>query len=374
MDLQPRILRLKDAPAYLGMDKNKFNELVRPFVTEIRYGSMSVGFDRLDLDAWADEYKGRNGRPGQKGGNNPWREKRKCQVSSNGGASGTSTRDFEAREFEKALEAVKSRGSGEILSSSPGADPAGRSLRCQAEEDVQAGRNPVSQGVNQEHVGRGRTTTKMYLDPYVGNLPLEAVHMGSLQQFIRERKFQRGKEEERGIRDVRKCTINCALQTVRHILNLAASEWLDERGQTWLAHAPKIKLLSENDKKEPYPLSPKEQLRLFNELPEYLAKMALFKVNTGCRDQEVCNLRWEWEIEVPELKTSVFIIPADRVKNRQDRLVVLNRVAKSIIEKCVVSILSMSLPTKESQSIGCTAEHGDRPEKRLGFLMCVFMI
>ncbi len=64
-----------------------------------------------------------------------------------------------------------------------------------------------------------------------------------------------------------------------------------------------------------------------------LAKMALFKVNTGCRDQEVCNLRWEWEVEVPELKTSVFIIPADRVKNRQDRLVVLNRVAKSVIEE-----------------------------------------
>jgi len=138
-----------------------------------------------------------------------------------------------------------------------------------------------------------------YLDPYIGDLPLEAVHMGSLQQFIKERKFQRGEEAERGIRDVRKRTINSALQTVRHILNLAASEWLDERGQTWLAHAPKIKLLRENDKKEPYPLSPQEQLRLFSELPEYLAKMALFKVNTGCRDQEVCNLRWNGKLGFP---------------------------------------------------------------------------
>jgi len=32
--IQPRIIRLKDAPAYLGLDKNKFNELVRTFVTE----------------------------------------------------------------------------------------------------------------------------------------------------------------------------------------------------------------------------------------------------------------------------------------------------------------------------------------------------
>jgi integrase len=67
----------------------------------------------------------------------------------------------------------------------------------------------------------------------------------------------------------------------------------------------------------------------------------LFKVNTGCREQEVCKLRWEWEISVPELRTSVFLIPADfggrhersGVKNGDERLVVLNGVAKSVIDK-----------------------------------------
>jgi integrase len=67
--------------------------------------------------------------------------------------------------------------------------------------------------------------------------------------------------------------------------------------------------------------------------------MALFKVNTGCREQEVCKLRWEWEVEVPELNTSVFLIPADfggrteksGVKNGDDRLVVLNNIAASVI-------------------------------------------
>src|SRR5687768_17908411 len=57
--------------------------------------------------------------------------------------------------------------------------------------------------------------------------------------------------------------------------------------------------------------------------------MSLFKVNTGLREQEVCGLKWADEIEVPELSTSVFIIEADKVKNGQDRLVVLNRVARS---------------------------------------------
>jgi hypothetical protein len=58
--------------------------------------------------------------------------------------------------------------------------------------------------------------------------------------------------------------------------------------------------------------------------------MALFKVNTGCREEEVCSLKWDYEVKVPELDTSVFIIPGDKVKNAQDRLVVLNRVAKSV--------------------------------------------
>jgi integrase len=108
---------------------------------------------------------------------------------------------------------------------------------------------------------------------------------------------------------------------------------MDENGVTWLATAPKIKLLREDDKRGPYPLSWGEQLRLFAGLPPYLAKMALFAVNTGCREQEVCNLRWEWEVEVPELDRSVFIIPGSSVKNGEDRLVVLNRVAKAVIEE-----------------------------------------
>ncbi len=59
--------------------------------------------------------------------------------------------------------------------------------------------------------------------------------------------------------------------------------------------------------------------------------MALFAVNTGCRDQEICNLRWEWEIKISE--GSVFIIPAWRVKNRKNRLVVLNKEAHCVIDE-----------------------------------------
>jgi integrase len=92
----------------------------------------------------------------------------------------------------------------------------------------------------------------------------------------------------------------------------------------------KIKLLSNHDKRTPYPLSWAEQTRLFSELPTHLAEMALFAVNTGCR--EICNLLWDWEVDVPELGTSIFIIPGSRVKNGDERLVVLNRIARSVVE------------------------------------------
>ena len=70
----------------------------------------------------------------------------------------------------------------------------------------------------------------------------------------------------------------------------------------------------------------------FPELPDYYQRMALFKVNTGTREEGVCVLEWADEVEVPELGTSVFIIPGHRVKNKQDCLIVLNSVARAVID------------------------------------------
>ncbi len=159
------------------------------------------------------------------------------------------------------------------------------------------------------------------LIPYIGSLNLEGVHMGSLQTFIELRRNSKVKAR----------TINYGLQVVRQILNLAAGEWLDENGLTWLDNAPKIKLLPEHDKRKAYPLSFEEQDKFFAALPTNLRRMALFAVNTGCRDREICGLRWQWEIETPY--GSVFVIPGTNVKNREDRLVILNRIAREVINE-----------------------------------------
>ncbi|WP_429942322.1 tyrosine-type recombinase/integrase [Achromobacter xylosoxidans] len=169
------------------------------------------------------------------------------------------------------------------------------------------------------------------LDPYIGELYLDEVDDEALQPYIEDR-LELGRAPR---------TINIALQRVVRVLNVCARKWRDEDRRPWLSVVPMIEMLSEKSRRQPYPLSWEEQAMLFKELPDHLQAMALYKVNTGCREQEVCKLRWEWEIQVPELETSVFLIPADfggrfedsGVKNGEERLVVLNDVARSIIRK-----------------------------------------
>lgn len=162
-----------------------------------------------------------------------------------------------------------------------------------------------------------------HLMPWIGNTPINRLNLGTLQPWIDHRRTE----------GVAVGTINHGLKIVRRILNLASYEWVDEYGLSWILAAPRIKLLPDLNKRQPYPLSWDEQDRLLAELPEHLKKMALFTVNTGCRDSEVCNLRWDWEVQVPQLKTSVFIIPSEFVKNGDERLVVLNEIARKVVEE-----------------------------------------
>ncbi len=55
--MEPRLIRLKEAPKYLGMSKNWFNAEVRPYIAEFRLSKQAVSFDRLDLDTWIEQTK-----------------------------------------------------------------------------------------------------------------------------------------------------------------------------------------------------------------------------------------------------------------------------------------------------------------------------
>ncbi|WP_058453508.1 hypothetical protein [Legionella maceachernii] len=106
----PRLIRLRDAPLYLGMDRHRFNELVRPMLIEIPIGSQGVAFDRLDLDAWVDDYIQCSGRPAAKKQRNfnKWdvNERQDCKKEV---SSGSLTRKYSDADFAKALELATSK-------------------------------------------------------------------------------------------------------------------------------------------------------------------------------------------------------------------------------------------------------------------------
>ena len=100
--MQPRLIRLRDVPTYLGMDINRFNTEVRPQLIAIPIGKQGIAFDRLDLDHWFEQYKASRECPKQVslGGNYRW-EKRKPQVSTREIAFGTLEKQFLDAQFAK---------------------------------------------------------------------------------------------------------------------------------------------------------------------------------------------------------------------------------------------------------------------------------
>jgi hypothetical protein len=105
----PRLIRLRDAPRYLGMDKNRFNREVRPRLKFVPIGTQGVAFDRLELDAWAEDYFTRNGRHlAQTERSESWhtvnRPASPCAVR-----SGTSTKTSSEHAFAKALAHASSK-------------------------------------------------------------------------------------------------------------------------------------------------------------------------------------------------------------------------------------------------------------------------
>ena len=161
--------------------------------------------------------------------------------------------------------------------------------------------------------------------PHIGDMTLDRIHNDTLAKYRQARRTD----------GVTAGTINKELSCIRRILNLAARVWRHDNGMSWLNSPPLIEM-EQGPARKPYPLSWEEQDRLFKELPAHLQRMALYKVNTGCREQEVCQLRWDWEVKVPEIGTSLFILPNNdqfETKNSQERIVVLNAIARRIVDE-----------------------------------------
>jgi len=156
----------------------------------------------------------------------------------------------------------------------------------------------------------------------IGDLEPQQVHDQTLELFIKAR-LAAGASAT---------TINRSLEVARTILNSAARSYRDPDGRPWLEGMPPLITMLPENPRSPYPLTWQEQDALFRRLPAHLARMALFAVNTGLRDSNVCGLQWQWEVAVPEVGRSVFVIPPEAFKTKRPHVVILNDVAWSIIE------------------------------------------
>lgn len=160
------------------------------------------------------------------------------------------------------------------------------------------------------------------LNAHVGHLEIDRVHDGTLEPFVADRLAA----------NVSATTINRSLEVVRTILNRAARAYRSEDGRPWLSVVPPLITMLPESPRQPYPITWEEQDRLFPMLPPHLGRMVLFAVNTGLRDSNVCGLMWQWEVAVPEVGRSVFVIPPEAIKTRRTHVVILNDVAWSIVQ------------------------------------------
>jgi integrase len=188
--------------------------------------------------------------------------------------------------------------------------------------------------VEQERIGKVSLPTETYmLEPVVamlGHLALDQLHDGTLQQFV-DKRLAEGKSHK---------TINLSLGVVRRILNLAARKWRvdlgDGRTAPVLAQAPLLTMLPLTGyQREPRPISWEEQRGLLPLLPPHLARMTLFMLNTGIRDNVIVSLRWQWELKVKidDEIVSVFEVPRLYVKGRKSvAYIVCNSVAQRVLE------------------------------------------
>lgn len=114
-----------------------------------------------------------------------------------------------------------------------------------------------------------------WLDPYLGDVELGAIDRDMIDR-IRNGRLAEGRSN---------ATVNRTLEVVRAILRRAVQEW------EWLDRHPKVRLLPVAKRRVRF-LTREEAKRLIAELPEHLAAMVTFSLETGLRKSNVTGLEW----------------------------------------------------------------------------------
>lgn len=177
------------------------------------------------------------------------------------------------------------------------------------------------------------TETKISLDrdiqdlkwvmPHIGGMYLDEIHNDSFKTCLKALQASGNKAT----------TINRAIRVVSRILTLAARQWRDTYHQPYLDTAPLINQLPETDKETTRPIEYAEELRLLERFNPDYKDWWTFATHTGLRQQTQIGLRWEWQVSLPLLNSTGFLIPASDQKNAKSFLLLLNSRARSIVER-----------------------------------------
>jgi len=123
---------------------------------------------------------------------------------------------------------------------------------------------------------------------------------------------------------VSNATVNRMLEVVRAILRKCANEW------EWISKCPSVRMLKEPSRRVRF-LTQAEAGKLLSELPEHLAAIVGFSLQTGLRKSNVTGMQWTQV----DLERRIAWIHPDQAKTRKAISVPLSGEAIAIIKRQV---------------------------------------
>jgi len=151
-----------------------------------------------------------------------------------------------------------------------------------------------------------------WLDRYLNGVELETINRDLLDR-IRAARIAEG---------LKNSTVNRTLEVIRAILRKAALEW------DWLDKAPMFRMLGEPKRRIRW-ITRDEASRLIAALPDHLAAMVRFSLETGLRRSNVTGLLWS---QVDLARRTAWIHP-DQAKARKAIAVPLSAAAVIVIRE-----------------------------------------
>jgi len=167
-----------------------------------------------------------------------------------------------------------------------------------------------------ETTGKATQTTDMshlrWLDPYLSGKMLDEINRDLLEKIMAKRIA--GK--------VANSTVNRTMETVRAILRKAAFDW------EWTERVPKVCMLPEPKRRVRW-ITRDEAERLMAALPDHLAAMVRFSLETGLRRANVTGLQWS---QFDLIRRTAWIHP-NQAKARKAIAVPLSNTAVIVIRE-----------------------------------------